>query len=163
MKSEGRMKNINPQIREVEVGIRNLRKIKIYPLSMADQLNLSDNVSSVLSSFFALSETGVEETDVEFVAFFVNLIKDNIKEVLKLVALDEDVESLSKELTNNQTSEIVGIILEDNFADPVKNLKGLFEKAREGSQSKRQLQPSADTMEDIDLNTSSKEASKKEE
>ena len=41
---------LNPQVAEVEIGVRNLRKITIYPLSIADQLSTTDLVSEAIRS-----------------------------------------------------------------------------------------------------------------
>jgi hypothetical protein len=41
-------KNLNPQIHETDIGIVNLRKIKIYPLAVGHQLEMSDLISEAV-------------------------------------------------------------------------------------------------------------------
>ena len=47
-------RKLNPQIRIVEVGKKDLREVSIYPLSMKDQTDLSDIISEGLSAFFEM-------------------------------------------------------------------------------------------------------------
>jgi len=89
---------INPQIADLEIGIRNLRTIKIYPLSLGDQLEMTDLITETVQRFFASREDMEKEDDIEFVQFFVNLLKDNLDKILGLIA-DEDI---LKELSNLQ-------------------------------------------------------------
>lgn len=122
-------KNLNPQITEVEIGVRDLRNIKLYPLALGDQLELSDLIGEALKAFFKVEE-GSEESLALFVAFAFDLLKENIMKILKLIALDEKPEKLLKEITNAQLDEIAQIINEKNF-QVLKNLKGLFGKVTE--------------------------------
>ncbi len=48
-------RKINPQIMEIEIGIREMRKIKIYPLSMSDQLGLTNMISTAIAAHVAHS------------------------------------------------------------------------------------------------------------
>jgi len=122
-------KNINPQITEVGIGVRDLRNIKLYPLALGDQLELSDLIKEALEAFFKVEE-GSEEALSVFVAFAFDLIKQNLTKILKLIALDEDPEELLKEITNAQVDEIAQAVYQKNF-EVLKNLKSLFGKVTE--------------------------------
>lgn len=115
---------LNPQIRTVHIGVKELRQIKIYPLSMADQLKMVDLIKNIISSITESPE--VDETNEFAVAqILINQIEQNLPELLKYVT-DEEV-SLT-ELTNFQFTEIVGHVYKDNFEDASKNVKSLVEK-----------------------------------
>ena len=46
------LKDLNPQIVDVEIGIRSLRKITLYPLSVTDQLKMSDLITKASAAVF---------------------------------------------------------------------------------------------------------------
>jgi hypothetical protein len=121
-------KKINPQITQVEIGVRDLRNITLYPLALGDQLKLTDMIEEGLQAFFKV-EQGSEESLTMFMAFMFGLIKKNLPRMLSLVALDEDAEKAMAEITNQQLDDIVQVVYEKNFAS-LKNLKGLFDKLK---------------------------------
>jgi hypothetical protein len=118
-------KNMNPQIHDVPVGIRDLRNIKIYPLSLGDQFRMSDMVKEVLKIFF--EQVGDDpELSPEVIAAFFELFKKNFTQFMSFIAPEEDASKLVDEMTNPQFSEIVEIVWRDNYEVPAKKLKGLF-------------------------------------
>jgi len=152
-------KRINPRIKETDVGILNLRKIKIYPLSMHDQLSLTDLINKAMKSFFESDRDG-EDENLIFISFIVKTIQDNIKKILKFVVPDEKPDLLMKEMDNHQLSEIVRIVYQDNYEGPVKNVISLFPMEKIQSVLERQSQQSVkDTI--TNLNISTRKASKK--
>lgn len=152
-------KKINPQVREVEIGIRDLRKIKIYPLSIGDQLKMTDLISKAIVDFFK-TEQGKKEID--FVNFVVGLIKENIGKILSFTTYVNGDELIG-ELTNIQLVEIIDIIYSTNYEDSLKNAISLFERAKTGFQLKRQLPQSVNTIQGTESNTSTKEVLEEEE
>jgi len=145
---------LNPQIVDVEIGIRELRKIKIYPLSMKDQLDLTNLIVEALN--VQVNEKG--STDLS-IAFLVGLIRDNLEKVLKMAT---DEENIMSEISNVQAMEIAEKLFDVNFASVAKNFKSLSEKAMNMFQSERPSQPSvSDT--GTDSNTSTKEVTEKGE
>lgn len=120
---------INPQVTEVAIGVRDLRNIKLYPLALGDQLEMSDLIGEALKAFFKVEE-GSEESLALFIAFAFDLLKENITKILNLIALDEEPAELLKEITNAQLDEITQIVHEKNF-QILKNLKSLFGKVTE--------------------------------
>ena len=158
----GEQEKLNPRITSIEIGTRSLRKITIYPLSMAAELELSDLITEVLQEFYAAQN----QDDLAFISVIVNLVKENLSKILEKIT-DEDVngEDLFKEIDNNQAVELAEKIFEMNFAGAIKKAMGLFEKARSLGQSpsKRSSRNSVSDTEDTDLSTSTKEATEKEE
>lgn len=139
------MVRLNPQIKDVEIGIRNLRSIKIYPLSVSDQLTATNLVTSALQVF--MTNKDVKNNDLLFVAFMLEQIRTNASEILKMV-LDEteSPEAVLKEMSNEQMMVIVKAIYEVNYESLSKNVKSLLEKKKE-SVSERQSQQSVKSMD----------------
>ena len=161
---------LNPQIREVEVGVRDLRKIKIYPMSMADQTAFIELIKGAIESYFELTvEKGkkdMEDTDLlPFIAALTKMVGDNSKEFIKIVTDPDQVdpEEFYKDVTNAQMSEIVRIVVEDNFEDPAKNVMSLFQKVQNLFQWKRQLPTSLNDTVNLDSTTSTESPSEKED
>lgn len=127
MPEKPRRERINPQVTDTEIGVRVLRKIKVYPISMGHQLKLTDLISEAMQAFFSMQEEGSEELNPEFVAFAVNLLKENIDRVIKMVT-DEDPEKLKDDITNDQLSDLIGIVYTNNFEGPLKKVKNLFQR-----------------------------------
>jgi hypothetical protein len=145
MNTSDEMVRLNPQIKDVEIGIRNLRSIKIYPLSVSDQLTATNLVTSALQVF--MTNKDVKNNDLLFVAFMLEQIRTNASEILKMV-LDENEspESVLKEMSNEQMMVIVKAIYEVNYESLSKNVKSLLEKKKE-SVSERQSQQSVKSMD----------------
>lgn len=142
---------LNPQIMEIEIGVRDLRKINIYPLSMADQLSTTDLITQTLQQFF--KEEQDSATDMEFVAFTVNVIKENMGRLLSM-ATDEDGEKLLSQMTNLQASQVAEILYDVNFGSVVKNVQGLITKIKGILPSMRPLPQSAkDTDTESEIST----------
>lgn len=120
--------NKNKKIKQIEVGVRELRKVYVYPLSMQDQFDLVDRLSEVIQEVGG--NLNMETiTNEEALTFMQNLIKDNLMVALEYVT-DEDERPTLKELTNDQFFEFVDIIFSVNFEDAIKNFKDLFQRAR---------------------------------
>lgn len=142
---------LNPQITDITIGIRNLRTIKIFPLSVADQLQATDLVTSALQTFM-MNKEGM--ADLAFVAFLLEQVKTNASEILKMVLdTDENAKEVLKEITNDQMMLIVQTIYKVNYEALSKNVKSLLEKNKKESLSERQsLQSVSSTI--TNLNTS---------
>ena len=160
---------VNPQVKDAYLGIRSLRKIKIYPLSVADQLELTDMIAEAVGAFFKLDAEGkVEEgPPMEFVVFILGMIKENIGEIVTKVTGEEDSDAILSDMTNDQMSDIIGIVYVENFERPLKKVVDLFQKEDEETNLESilaKLQPqSAGPTAGTDSNTSSKEVIGKEE
>ena len=146
MNTSDEMVRLNPQIKDVEIGIRNLRSIKIYPLSVSDQLTATNLVTSALQVF--MTNKDVKNNDLLFVAFMLEQIRTNASEILKMV-LDEteSPEAVLKEMSNEQMMVIVRAIYEVNYESLSKNVKSLLEKTKKESVSERQSQQSVKSMD----------------
>jgi len=155
--SENEQRKINPQITEVEIGIRDLRNIKIYPLSMADQLSLTNLISEAIGVFVA-KEDG---EDIAVVAFLLELVRENIGRILTMIT-DED-DKLLKDISNLQAAAIAELVYETNFGVVLKNFKSLFEKAKTLFPSEGPLPQFANDIPDTDSTISTESPSETEE
>ena len=122
-------KKINPQIREVNIGIRELRSISIYPLSMADQMKMVDLIKGIFGSVYEVTQKDAVSS-VEIADVVIEKIKEHLPKLLQYVT---DEEIFLEELTNFQFTEIVGHVYKDNFEDASKNVKGLVESMKKVS------------------------------
>jgi len=138
--------NLNPQIPTVTIGIRDLRNIKIYPLSLAAEFQLKDILNDALQSYMGRDAKKKLENDAEFIGQMIDLIKQSIVEILKLVA-DDITDDVLNEITNDQATEIANVIFDQNFDKSVKNVQGLLEKIKNLSVSRRPLPQSANDTE----------------
>lgn len=152
------LQKLNPYIADAIIGIRNMRTIKLYPLSMADQITFTDLITEALQGF---TQKGDME-DIAFVGFLVELIKNNLDRLLKLVAADES-ENLLSNITNVQAIAIAEVIYDVNYGEAIKNAKSLIVKVKNLFQSVRPSQPSlSDTVATV-LKTSSENPTETEE
>jgi len=133
---ENESSKLNPQVIDIEIGIRKLRKITIYPLSMSDQLSLTDTVIKTIMK--RVEDTGSADVTV---AFIIEVIQDNIGKILKMVT--DETDDLTLEMSNMQAVDVANVIFDVNYGAVAKNFKSLSAKIKEMFQSERPLQQSA--------------------
>ncbi len=157
-------KLMNPRVRDVEIGIRTLRKIKLFPLSIADQFSLSDTVTQGLQLY--LDEAGGGAFTAQAASKLVELIRSKLPAMLKLVFPDEQPQKLLKEMDNFQLATVAEYIFNDNYGEPAKKLASLFgaKKTQESESALERLsQLSAERTPATDLSTSPDSATGKVE
>jgi len=123
-------RTINPEARTITIGARKPRQITIYPLSITDQMKLTDRFSEVVQEFGQTDrENMTNETAIEQLK---NLIKDNLPEIMSYVVDpdENDIPTLD-EITNRNLYEIARAIFEMNYEDIIKNFKDLFGRMSE--------------------------------
>jgi hypothetical protein len=153
---------MNPRVRDVEVGIRTLRKIKLYPLSLSDQFVLSDSVSQGIELY--MKEAGDGSFSAVMVSKLIDMIRAKLPSMFKLIFPDEQPQKLMKELDNFQIATIAEIVFTDNYGEPAKKLASLFRKqtpVETESALERLTQLSAGTTPATESNTSPDSATKK--
>lgn len=115
--------SLNPTIRELQVGIRKLRTIKIYPLSMHCQFELTEIIVEAISKFTQGEENAA-------VKELISLIQTNLRKILEFVT-DEKPDELFKDMTNGQGVELAKIIYEVNYENELKNVQDLIKTIRQ--------------------------------
>jgi hypothetical protein len=144
---------LNPQIASATIGIRNLREIEIFPLSVGDQLSMTSVINEALVAF------GDSVEDVEMAGVAVQLLTQNIPLILGFVIDDEkeDIDVLLKDLTNEQAASIAEIVYEQNYKSLLAKVQGLIEKVKKQMEelpSKRPSLPSVKSMDtDLEIST----------
>lgn len=136
-----------PEVRKVTVGIRDVRTVNQYPLSLHDQFELADQITEVLSRVMELESSGVlkksDENDdesnegtMEIIQSLLSTLSHNIPYILDKIF--DDV--TANDVTNNQMIEIAHNIYEVNYATLSKNLKDLFKTKKIQNQNQNQIQ-----------------------
>jgi len=123
-------RTINPEARTITIGARKPRQITLYPLSITDQMKLTDRFSEVVQEFGQTDrENMTNETAIQQLK---DLIKDNLPEVMSYVVDpdENDIPTLD-EITNRNLYEIAKAIFEMNYEDIIKNFKDLFGRMSE--------------------------------
>ncbi len=120
-------KKLNPDIKKVDVGVRELKTITIYPLSATDQFDLTNRIVSVITELSQKEELSSMSNE-QAVEFIQTIIRDNLQVILEYV-VDESERPSFEELTNNQIYTIVSNIFEVNYEGFLKNFKDLFKRA----------------------------------
>jgi len=138
--------SLNPQITTVKVGIKSVREVTIYPLSVADQFKLTYIISEIMQK--VANKEFATQDDVAVVDFIVKSIKKNLAKIFGFVLDDKEKIDLG-ELTNLQLTEIINIVFYVNYEGMIKNLKDLSQKAKilwtsEGSLPKSVEKPVTD-------------------
>jgi hypothetical protein len=146
---------LNPQSQEVVVGIKTLRKITLYPLSLGDQFDLKSLVIEALQGFFSATN----QLDYQLVVIILDLFTKNLGKVMELATCGEEKgDAILKEVTNNQATAIAEVIYAMNYEDPIKNVRSLFNKVTGNEQQLPLERPSPTLSHDIQ-NTESKTSS----
>jgi hypothetical protein len=124
---------MNPRIRSVEVGIRDLRKISIYPLSVRDQLKTKALIKDSLETLLKADTESL--TELSFVSHFVNTITEHIDTIFTFITdkvVDKDGNSIDllQDMDNTQFAEIAQIVYEVNYSFLAKTVMSFLEKAK---------------------------------
>lgn len=154
---EDDMSKLNPLIRKVEIGTRKLKEVEIYPLSLANQLEMSQLFVKAIQDI--LSES--PENNFEIANAVRKAISDNIGKVLSLIT--DEGEKLLSDITNTQAVEIAEIVYDSNYGILEKKVKSLVEKIRQTFRLEPSLPASSDSTHNTDLKISSDEDIKKED
>jgi hypothetical protein len=155
------VQTLNPQVREVTIGKKYLRKIQMFPLSAGDQLKFNDFLAEIGVLFLQV------DTTKQLSAAFFSVLLEKIKEKIGVFCfMLFEVEDIINEITNDQAVEIAKIVYEVNYAGLAKNVQSLFgtgtiQKVLDGLGLERPPSPSVDTSPVTPSETSSTEGGPK--
>jgi len=135
--SEGNL-NPNPRIKSITIGTRELRKVKVYPLSAGHQFEVVEMVSTLL----AVAAEQQEQNDLsntQVVELMRSVLQDKVGEILGFVTDPEDKVTLY-DFDNMQLAEFAEILFEVNFGDVLKKFLATWDKAKGLFPSQKSLQ-----------------------
>lgn len=157
-------KKLNPEIKEVLYGKKELKQLILYPLSISDQFKVTDMITEIVQQLVEGQKSG-QTTDYAFMTAAISALQKNIDKVLSIVA-DISVEETTKivdVLTNTQLVNIVDVIWTVNYEPALKKGKSLFERGKSVFASKKLSQISSSVIPNTDLKTSIEKPIKEEE
>lgn len=148
-------KKLNPEIKEIEYGKKEIKKLTLYPLSVGDQFTITDIINKIFMGFAEVQSKG-RMTEVTSIGLVLEAIKENIYKIIMLVAdVSEDkAKEIISNLTNSQLLDIVEIIWEVNFEPAIKKGRTLFEKGKSMFNSERLSPSSSNFTPNTDLKVS---------
>lgn len=164
----------NPRVSSVEVGLRDLSNIRIYPLSIGHEIEVSDLISETVTNFMS---QGISDIDKSVVDFTLNTLIKNLKKILELVTDNQDlrnegygsIDELMKDMDNDQLADIAEVIYKNNFARIAKKLKSSLKtilpailKMVPETDLREPSPESLTSTQDTDLSTFTEESSPKE-
>lgn len=120
------MSKLIVETKKMQIGIRKVEEIEIYPLSFGQQRKFATKVGEMLSEFAEKSEENTSTVDMVNLIF--RLIEQNLSEVVKMVA---DTEIDLDNISNDQVVELCTHIYDMNYCGAVKNLLSLRTRIQE--------------------------------
>ena len=157
-----KQKKLNPEVVDIYVGVRHLRKVTFYPLSAAQQLKMTSIIEEVFGQMVSV-EDGNDDTTVAFFKNVLDIVKENINIIIEMIT-DDEPDKLLDDMTNSQLVEVVKYVYETNYEGPLKNLLSLFQKEGDTDWKElvlNQLSPQSVKSTDTSSETSTKKDSKK--
>ena len=122
------MADLNPRIASVKIGIRELRTVRIYPLSVGQQTQTVELITVLINSMAEQKLDGL--TDLQLAEFFGGTISENIRTILEFITDPKDEVSLD-EIDNTQLVEIINVIVKVNFGEISKKLKTIWDQIQD--------------------------------
>jgi hypothetical protein len=126
-------KRLNPEIRELFYGKRELKKLIVYPLSVGDQFKVTNIITGVVQSL--VEGQGLvqgKNLDFVFMSAVMSALQENLGRVLALVTdlTEEEVPEVLNQLTNIQFMDIVEAVWEVSYEPALKKGLSLFERGK---------------------------------
>jgi hypothetical protein len=148
-------KRINPDIRNITYGKKELKELTLYPLSIGDQFKVTDIITSVVQKLVAGTKEN-QLNDFVFMSAIINALEDNLGKVLILIAdiPEDEVKNILQDTTNSQLMDIVESVWEVDFEPALKKGKNLFERGKSVFDLKRSSPSSSNVTHNTDLKTS---------
>lgn len=151
-------RELNPQITTLRIGVRSLKEVDVYPLSLGDELKFMKIIGETLQTYFKTEVDGDDPQKAAFV-FIAQVVEENLPKIVELVMEDATLD----DLTNDQAVELANIVIDTNFGSLAKNVESLSEKIKKTFLPERLSPSSVNNTEDTDLSISTEEVLETEE
>jgi hypothetical protein len=157
-------KRLNPDIRVITYGKKELKELTLYPLSIGDQFKVTDMITSVVQQLVSGSREG-QLNDLVFMTAVMQALETNLGKILSLIAdiPEDESKEIVNTLTNTQLLDIVESVWAVDYEPALKKGKNLFERGKSVFGSRRLSQSSSSASPSTDLKTSTEKAIEKVE
>lgn len=133
------MSDLNPSIRELIYGKKELKKLTLYPLSVGDQFKLTELVTKVVQRLVAAQKEN-SLNDLAFMASMMESLEENLAMVISLISdvPPEEAKEVISRLTNSQLADLIESIWETDYEPMLKKSKNLYERGKNLFNSRKQ-------------------------
>jgi len=119
---------LNPEIRQLSLGIKEPEVINIYPLTFYDQKIIGGKVITDIQGLTKLEEDGENAlTEAEYVKYLFKVLEENLPKLITKCTEKTEKQFMSAASTG-QIVNFISIILEVNFLHPAKKGMGLLQE-----------------------------------
>jgi hypothetical protein len=155
---------LNPDIREIQYGKKEMKTLTLYPLSIGDQFKVTDIITKVVQDLVAGQQKGLL-SDFAFMTSVMGALEENLAKILTLIAdiSEDEAKKVIADLTNSQLMDIVEMVWEVDFEPALKKGKNLFERGKKVFDSKRLSPDSSSPTPSTDLKIFTEGATIKED
>lgn len=156
-------KRLNPDIRTIVYGKKELKELTLYPLSIGDQFKVTDMITSVVQNLVAGARDG-QLADIVFMTAVMNALETNLGKILTLISdtSEEESKEVIDTMTNTQFLDIIESVWAVDYEPALKKGKNLFERGKSVFGSKRLSPSSSNASPNTDLKTFTEKATEPE-
>ena len=155
-------KRLNPDIRIITYGKKELKDLTLYPLSIGDQFKVTEIITQVVQQLVVGAKEG-NLSDFIFMSAVMTALETNLGKVLTLISdiTEEEAAEVINTMTNSQLVDVVESVWDVDYEPALKKGKNLFERGKSVFASERSLPSSSSAILNTDLNISTEEATRK--
>lgn len=118
--------DLMPIIREIQIGIEEVKEYKVYPLSVANFMELTEIIKEFIQAFIAEeAQADSRKHDAEMFPVLLEIFGKHINKIIHMVIRNAP-EDITEQMTGAQLVGLAHIVYEANYEDILKNLKTLF-------------------------------------
>ena len=155
-------KRLNPDIRIITYGKKELKELTLYPLSIGDQFKVTDMITMIVQQLVSGTREG-HLSDFVFMTAVMQAFETNLGKILSLIAdiPEDEAKEIVNILTNTQLLDIVESVWTVDYEPALKKGKNLFERGKSVFGSRRSSPGSSSPSPSTDLKTSTEGATEK--
>jgi len=152
-------KRLNPDIRIISYGKKELKDLTLYPLSIGDQFKVTDIITQIVQQLVTGSKEG-NLSDFLFMSAVMSALEINLGKVLTLISdiTEEEAAKVVGVMTNTQLVDVVESVWAVDYEPALKKGKNLFERGKSVFGSKGLSPSSSNVIPNTDLKISTEKA-----